>query len=158
MDEKDKFLDLSKYSLLNEIGQGAFSNVHRVKENSTGEIFAAKILKKEINDEIINSEEMILLLREINLMSSMNHPSILKYIGFSPNDFQQNQYPTIITKYAPKGSLRDIIKKELSGLAPKEWDSTKKLINIFGIASGLAYLHLHEIFHRDMKPENILIY
>lgn len=110
MDEKEKFLDLRNYSLLNKIGGGAFSKVYRVKHNSTGEICAAKILKSEINDETINSEDMILLLREVNLMSSLNHPSILKFIGLNLNDFDQNPYPTIVTKLAPNGSLRDVLK------------------------------------------------
>lgn len=54
-----------------------------MKENSTGEICAAKILNYEINANTINSEEMLLPLREVNLMSSLNHSSILKFIGFN---------------------------------------------------------------------------
>ena len=34
---------------------------------------------------------------------------------------------------------------------------TQKLINIYGIASAMSYLHSHYIIHRDLKPENILI-
>lgn len=39
---------------------------------------------------------------------------------------------------------------------PKSWDSTKKLINIYGIASAISYLHSKKIIHRDIKPANIL--
>ena len=34
------------------------------------------------------------------------------------------------------------------------WDDTQKLINIYGIASAMSYLHSHNILHRDLKPEN----
>ena len=44
-----------------------------------------------------------------------------------------------------------------SGLSPKKWDDTKKLINIYGIASGMSYLHSHKVIHRDLKLENILL-
>lgn len=128
-----------------------------MKENSTSEICAAKILNYEINANTINSEEMLLPLREVNFMSSLNHPSILKFIGFNLNNFDNLPFPTIVTKFEPNGSLKDVLKLEASSLSPSGWDSTKKLINIYGIASGLNYLHLHDIIHRDMKPENILM-
>ena len=46
---------------------------------------------------------------------------------------------------------------ERNGLADYNWDDTKKLINIYDIPSGMAYLHRNNIIHRDLKPDNILI-
>lgn len=37
------------------------------------------------------------------------------------------------------------------------WDSTKKHIMLYGIASGMKYIHSLNILHRDLKPENILV-
>jgi hypothetical protein len=32
-----------------------------------------------------------------------------------------------------------------------------KLLFVYGVASGLRYLHYHNIIHRDLKPANVLI-
>ena len=55
------------------------------------------------------------------------------------------------------GSLADIIDLERKGLCKDQWNETRKLINIYGIASALSFLHSHEIIHRDLKPDNILM-
>ena len=36
-------------------------------------------------------------------------------------------------------------------------DNTKKLINIFGIASAMEYLHSKSIIHGNLNPSNILL-
>lgn len=39
---------------------------------------------------------------------------------------------------------------------PNDWE-TFKAINIFGIAAGMAYIHQHNIIHRDLSPRHIEI-
>lgn len=38
----------------------------------------------------------------------MKHPSLLKFIGFSPVDFKKQRKLVIVTKYATNGSLDNI--------------------------------------------------
>lgn len=157
MSETSNYVDLNRFEVLDLIGNGAFSKVFRIQEKSSKQIYAAKVLNYEIKDEEEDTEESLLILREINLMSSLNHRSILGFVAFSPKSFDNSPNPTIITDYAPNGSLYDLLKLELSCLSPPKWDLTHKLINIYGIASGLSYLHSHNIIHRDIKSGNILM-
>ena len=148
------FLNLSQFTKIDKIGQGSFGKVFKVKQNDTNKIYAAKISTIPLTEE---EESLNLnLRREVNIIAQLNHPSVLKFIGYSPINFNQNPKPVIITEYASNGSLSSIIKLERQGLSPPQWDDTKKLINIFGIASAMSYLHSHNIIHRDLKPENIL--
>ena len=90
-------------------------------------------------------------------MALLNHPSILKFIGYSPVNFENDPNPTIVIDYACNGSLRNIIDDEKNSLSPSEWTFTKKQTTVYGIASGLQYIHAHKIIHRDLKPDNILM-
>ncbi|KAK8883615.1 hypothetical protein M9Y10_042709 [Tritrichomonas musculus] len=148
----NEFLDISKFIKQALIGEGTFSQVYKVIEHDTGNIFAAKISKlSETKKRLITY-----LKREINIISQLHHPSVLKFIGYSPIDFKHEYYPVIITEYSSNGSLEDVIKSERKYMPPPTWSDTKKLINIYGIASAMSYLHAHNIIHRDLKPANIL--
>lgn len=154
---QDKFIDISKYELLERIGSGAFAVVYKIFDKTNKKIYAAKISNDEVNLSTIKSEEILLLFREVNVLASFNHPAIIKFIGFNVVSFNNMHNPIIITEYAKNESLRKVINLETQGLSLQGWDDTKKLINIYGIASGMMYLHSHNILHRDLKPENILI-
>ena len=148
--------DLKKFKLLDKIGKGQFGKVFKVKEIQTGLIYAAKISIQLIDDEDESKSLIRNMTRELNIISRLNHPAIVKFIGFSPVDFNNDLKPTIITEYIGD-SLNDIIKKEKRGISDPNWNDTKKIITLYGIASAMSYLHAHKIIHRDLKPANILM-
>lgn len=154
---QNRFLDLSRYQILFPIGKGGFSQVYRIKNTDNNEYYAAKVSLFMVDEETKDETETLLIFREVNLISLLNHPSILKFIGYSQTDFENDPKPAIITEFATNGSLRNIIDMDISGLSPDSWDYTKKLINIYGIACGMQYLHANNIIHRDLKAENILM-
>lgn len=148
---------LDQYLQLESIGSGAFGQVYKVKDKKTGAIYAAKISKTSV-DEYENTKSTIRsIVREVNIMSKLNHPAIVKFIGFSHTDFEGERKPVIITEFVAKGSLGEIIKKEMRSDSDPLWNETQKLITIYGIASAMAFLHSHKIIHRDLKPDNILM-
>ena len=76
----------------------------------------------------------------------LNHPCLLKFVGYSPINFKKQLKPVIVTENFSNGSLSNILEVERIKKANIQgWNETKKLINIFGIASGMSYLHSHEI-------------
>lgn len=157
MSKQYKFIELNKYKIMYSIGSGSFSNVYLVKNKRNCKYYAAKVSLFMVDEENKDYKETQALFREINLMSLLDHPSILKFIGYSQTDFDGDPTPTIITEYATNGSLCEILEMEKSGLSPDEWSNTKKLIVVYGTAIGMMYLHSHNIIHRDLKPQNILL-
>ena len=157
MRKNPKFVDINMFEPLVKIGSGAFGEVFKVKDKKTGNFYAAKKLDIYIMEDFKNDDQTILFFREVKLMSILNHPSIIGFIGYSPDDFEHSGSPTIISELAPNGTLKDMIQKESSGLSPPGWNYTRKLIIVYGIASGMLYLHSNNVLHRDLKPENILL-
>ena len=155
--DRNKIIDLSRFRIIRSIGSGTFGSVYLVKEKRTNKKYAAKVLKEKISSDYKKDEKTLLFYREVKLMSILNHPSIIKFYGYSSVDFKDALHPTIVSEYAQNGTLKSILDLERLSLAPKCWNETRKLILIYGIASGMSYLHSHNVIHRDLKPENILI-
>ena len=146
-------IDLKNYEKLDLIGEGSFGKVYLTKEKKTGNIYAAKVLITSITN---NSKMMRDISREINTILKVHHPSIIRFIGYSPTNFENESKPVIITDYIPNGTLKDLIDLSIKARSPEKWNDTRKLITLYGIASGMSFLHSHNILHRDLKPANIL--
>lgn len=78
------------------------------------------------------------LFKEVNSLSLLDHPSILKSAGYTQTNFDNDPFPTIVTEFATNGSLNNIINLENGSFSPLDWTFIKKIINIYGIASGLS--------------------
>lgn len=153
--KKEQFHTLNDFVLQNKIGSGSFGNIYKVKSIKSGKIFVAKISINKIEKN--STSQLHDISREVNILSKLNHPSILKFIFYSPQNFKKKPKPVIITEFAPNGSLDELIKKERHSISSVNFNMTHKLIIIYGIAAAMKYLHANNIIHRDLKPGNILL-
>ena len=145
-----KPIDINDYQLHETIGQGRFGQVFRISSKKTKELFAAKMFSYYKSEKDIFIQENI-------IHSHLSHPSISKYIGYSPFGFKNMNGPVIITEYYKNGTLFQLLEKERKSLNDDGWNDTMKLINAIGIATAMAYLHSINILHRDLKTSNIFI-
>jgi serine/threonine protein kinase len=139
------------YLQVKKLGSGATSSVYLVRSRA-GERFAMKVVKCNS----VNIEEQRALLREIEVMARAVHPALLRLVGYSlpqPRDSSA----VILTEYMPRGSLANLLEQQARGEAPPDWNPTRRLCVILGIAGGMRYLHDHKILHRDLKSANILL-
>ncbi|KAH0788959.1 TKL family protein kinase [Histomonas meleagridis] len=144
----ERIIDLSNYTPIRQLGKGSFGEVVLVRENSTGELYAAKLLFSDI----VRSIDQVQFLREVELLMCANHPAVLRLQGLTLKASTDNPYPMIMTQYLPNGSLEDyIFQKKLN-------DITLKMIILYGIAKAMSYIHVKlGIVHRDLKPANVLM-
>ena len=103
-------MSLDDFVIQNKVGYGSFGKVYKIRAKKSREIYAAKISHNEI---VESSPEMKLdISREVSILSQLNHPSVLKFIYFSPTNFKKKPKPVIITEYASNGTLEDFINEK----------------------------------------------
>ncbi|OHS95780.1 hypothetical protein TRFO_38079 [Tritrichomonas foetus] len=147
---KNAIIDLNEYEKKEKLSFGTFGDVYSVYHKESHEEFAAKVSKYPLSN---NSTD----LREINILCQLKHPSIVNMKGFSFTNFEHENCITILMELMQHGSLQKLLDEEQNGNLKLDYNNTQRQIIITGIAYGMKYLHEHHIFHRDLKPGNILI-
>ena len=150
--KKYKF-NIEDFKVLSPIKSGTFGSVFSVENINTNEKMAAKVLTCQNSDP----NYKIMVNREIFIMIKCEHPTIIKFRGYSLKDFSNENNTTIFMNLSTRGSLFDLLSRVKKGLGDSEYDNTVRQKILVGIARGMMYLHSHQIIHRDLKPGNILL-
>ena len=142
---------ISHYEIGKVIGKGAYATVKICKNKITQEKFAMKIYEKKILNDNIKKK---CILREIEILKKLNHPNIVKLYDTIISD----KNILLIQELVNGISLRDFYNKEIRNQKNISEKKYKILTIIFKqIFSAFDYIHKKNIFHRDIKLENILL-
>jgi len=137
------------YEKLEQLGQGAYSKVYKVKNSSTGEECVMKTINTKKTDQAMFQNE-VAIMEKINTLSS---PYFVRYITSYVRE-EKSKY-AIIMEYCSGGSLEDIIKNYEKR---KEYIPEEMVLKFMKqILLGVMTLHKNKILHRDLKPGNILV-
>jgi serine/threonine protein kinase len=146
-------VDLSLFKKIKDLGGGSFGILYSAEDPRTGGIVAIKLLRRNI----LNEEAAILFEREVEILGSVDHETLLGLRGYVPIDASNGDPPAILTDYMSGGSLQSLIDCERRRHRVEKWDRVQKLIVIYGVSIGMLILHRHRIIHRDLKPDNVLL-
>ena len=141
-----------KWTLGPKIGVGTFGVVHMGMNTRTGKLMAVKKLSIPFKSIISSSQNKSMLKDlqdEIELMKSLDHTNIVRYIGSEVN-VQKNRI-FIFQEWIPGGSVAALLHK----FGPFSIRVIKTYLS--QILNGLDYLHSCRILHRDIKGGNVLI-
>jgi serine/threonine protein kinase len=137
-----------RYRIIRRLGSGGFGNVYEVQA-SDGNNYAMKLLRdvSKINKERFETE--------IKILAQLDHPNIVKIfewnLGGDPPDFS----PWYTMEYLPGGSLRDHMDDKFGGsyVFQRNWTISSVILPA---CHALAQAHSVGIYHRDLKPDNIM--
>ena len=130
------------YRLEGDLGQGSFATVKRATNRRTGEKVAIKIISKSQ----LNEEDKIGLQNEIDILTHVDHPNIVKLYEV----FEDLESYSLVMELMTGGELFDTILEKEQYTEKEAADTVRPIID------AIHYCHSLNIIHRDIKPENLL--
>ena len=131
----------NRYYLEKLLGRGGFSEVWLAKDAITD---LELVLKVYAPGTGMDEDGLQTFSKELARVYNLNHPNLLR-----PQHVDSWQgMPYLLMAYCPQGSLV----KRIGGMPETEICKV-----LHDVASGLAYLHAHDVIHQDIKPDNILL-
>ena len=133
-----------RYAMERELGQGGMAVVYLALDLRHDRKVALKVLRPEISAEI-GAERF---LREIKMAAGLTHPHILP-----------------VYDSGEAGGLLFYVMPNMEGRSLRERLDTERQLPLDEalritreVATALDYAHRHNVIHRDVKPENILLH
>lgn len=144
----DKFIGKKlegRYEITEQIGTGGMADVYKATDIVDNKLVAVKILKKEFAE---NEEFLRRFRNESKAIALLSHPNIVKVYDVSFSDKLQ----FIVMEYIDGITLKEYIENE----EVLTWkDSVHFIIQIL---RALQHAHDRGIVHRDIKPQNIMLF
>jgi len=133
-----------RYAIERELGSGGMATVYLAEDVKHHRQVAVKVLRPELAS-VLGPDRF---LREVEIAAKLNHPHILAlYDSGEADGFLFYVMPSI------KGeSLRQKLNRENQLPIEEALGITRQ------VASALSHAHAQDVIHRDVKPENILLY
>jgi NIMA (never in mitosis gene a)-related kinase len=141
---------MKNFEIINKLGNGAYSEVFKVRRKADNKIYALKKVKLKN----LKEKEKQNSLNEIRILASIKSPFVISYkeAFFTEEDKTLN----LVMEYADSGDLYQKIKHyKKYKLFFEEKDIWKIFIQI---TRGLKSLHNLNILHRDFKSANIFLF
>jgi serine/threonine protein kinase len=131
---------MTTYIFHSRIGSGGFGLVHEVEREPDGATLAGKILRRGTG-----LSDRKRFYREVRLQAKLDHQHIVPILGMNMDD----DPPWFVMPMAQEN-----LREHLERVGPGE----ERLWIFEEVADALAFAHENGVLHRDVKPENILLF
>jgi serine/threonine protein kinase len=135
---------LGEYRFLGQLGAGRTGRVFKARQRSTGQIVAIKILSTEAICSPVRTERFR---RKTRILRRLTHPNLVSayYAGEDKGKL------CLIMEYVDGEDLGTLVKR----LGP--FPVAQAVDYVIQAAKGLGYAHSHGVYHRNVKPSNLLL-
>jgi len=133
-----------RYKLECRLGEGGMATVYLARDLKHDRKVAIKVLRPEIA-AIVGADRF---LNEIKVTANLHHPHILPLFDSGEAD----SFLYYVMPVVEGEALREKLDREGRLTVQEATDIT------IAVADALDYAHRHDVIHRDIKPDNILLH
>lgn len=134
---------LGPYRVVAPLGEGGMAAVYKAYQAGMDRYVALKILPRELAKD---AGFVARFSREARLITKLEHPNILPVYDFGDAE----GFTYLAMRFVQGGTLADLMERGALQVS--------HICNIVSqVGTALDYAHSSGIFHRDVKPSNILI-
>lgn len=132
---------IGKWVLGDKLGEGAMGEVWRaIRSDDPGIVAALKLIKGEVTPDRARR-----FLREAAILADLDHPAVPGLLDYST-------HPAFLAlDYIEGDSIGALLKREGS------FSVANSIEIVMQVVDGLAYVHGRGIWHRDLKPDNLIL-
>jgi hypothetical protein len=151
--EKDEdelsIFNFEEYKIITQLGQGSFGKIYLV-QNSKNELFT---MKKLVYSEELDVKSVI---KEYKMCYKLKHPNVVKILGIYSKKLDKT---TFVVYVLMEVGMTDWEKEIKTHIEKNMFYTEKELIHIMKqLIQVLSFLQKSNISHRDIKPQNILVF
>ena len=152
-----KDFNVSDYKIIKQIGQGAFGQIFMVEDKQKNKYALKKLIASSEKDiKGLKQEYQILHDIQSNLNETQTKMNIVNIYGLSTKKLDPTTYAMYVLMEL--GNL-DWEKEILERQKLKKYYSEKELMDIlYVLICSLEKLQKENISHRDIKPQNVLVF
>ncbi|KAI9789100.1 MAG: hypothetical protein M1816_006350 [Peltula sp. TS41687] len=167
-----KCSSITNYEILNRLGEGSYGFVARARVTRTSAIVALKQIRMDARERY--SGIPITALREIGILRSTKHANVVKVLDVAigckkTDDGADEEKEEEEEEEDGKGGdlsrddiylVMEYAEQDLANLLDEvnvRFSLSEVKCLFRQLLSGLEYLHRHEIIHRDLKLQNLLL-